>query len=72
MDEQSNVVDGSTPMASLSPSDIFNYLGTAMQIATALAAAAGAFQSGQPVTVPEIRTYVSGKHIGIDITVKPL
>ncbi len=55
----------------------FKYLGTAFSIAQALAEAEAQFASGQPVTVPGIKTYIpvgGGKnaHVEVDISIKPL
>lgn len=41
-------------------------------IAGALASAYVAFASGQTVTLPSVRTYIDGKHVEMDITIKPL
>lgn len=43
--------------------------------ATLLSALSSAFvqlSSGQTVELPPIRTYVSGHHVELDVTVKPL
>lgn len=50
----------------------FSIVGLAMNIATQISAAVAELAAGQPVQVPEIRTYFEGKHLAIDITVKPI
>lgn len=52
--------------------NVLAYLGTALQIISAILAAAGSFQSGQPTTVPQIRTYIGKQHVAIDVTVTPI
>lgn len=51
---------------------VFAYLALAGQLVTTILAAVTSFISGQPVVAPQIRTYVSGKHVAIDITVTPI
>lgn len=38
----------------------------------ALSSALAQLASGQPVQLPEVRTYVGGRHIALDIKVTPL
>ena len=51
---------------------ILGYLGLAEQLVTAIEAAAGAVLANSSAAIPQIRTYVGGKHIGIDVTVTGL
>lgn len=47
---------------------VFSYLSLAGQLIAGILTGA----NNQGVPVPQIRTYVGGKHVAIDITVTPL
>ena len=52
--------------------NFFSILSLGATIFSAIEGVLSNLASGQPVTVPEIRTYVGGHHIAIDLTIKPL
>lgn len=47
-------------------------LSAAIQVALAIQAAVAQFAAGQPVVIPQIKTYIGGKHVALDLTVTPL
>jgi hypothetical protein len=51
---------------------VLQYLALAEELISAVLAAIGQVEAGQPVSAPQIKTYVAGKHIGITVTVAPL
>lgn len=52
--------------------NFMSYLGLALTMVNGIASSIAMLAAGQPAVLPEIRTYFSGKHIGINITVNPL
>jgi hypothetical protein len=52
--------------------DIPAALGLVTGILTEVEAEAVNFAAGQPVSVPEIRTYLAGKHVKINVTISQL
>lgn len=49
-----------------------SYLALGAQIINAILAAVGQLAAGQPVSIPQIRTYFGKEHVAIDVTVTPL
>lgn len=52
--------------------NFFAILQLGAQIMGEVSAVIGSLGAGQPVTLPGIRTYIAGKHVELDITIKPL
>lgn len=52
--------------------NFFEILSVGATILNALSGALGQLAAGQAVTAPPIRTYIGGKHVELDITVKPV
>lgn len=52
--------------------NFFQIINLGSTLLAAFTTAASEFATGQPVALPSIRTYIGGKHVELDITVKPL
>jgi hypothetical protein len=52
--------------------NLFQYLPVAFEIVGEFEALEAEFEAGQPVTVPEIKTYIGKQHVSVNVTVTPL